>query len=211
MGSWTFFPAHTHSVVAPNPVAAPKPLMGLQWCHVNLLARNLDVQRDVSHLAGGRGWNSAVWPPDAQPNLCISTASFPILKALEKLLHSSSAEGTMERWGPKQFWGTIPCVKTPAMVWKIGVSRQSGRVTPAAHGTRPRLEILMGQGHLYQRGLHYKGASGWMPNKGLNSVLTCTTCSPSAGWLGVPVSSQFVPSEAVILVGLYYTAWGLLR
>lgn len=48
-------------------------------------------------------------------------------------------------------------------------------------------------------------------HKGLNSVLTPTTCSPSVGWRGVPVSFQFVPSEALILVGLYYTAWGLLH
>lgn len=73
-------------------------------------------------LEVGAGIN-AVWLPGVQPNLCISTASFPILKALDKLHHSSSAEGTVERWGPKQFWGTLPYVKTPAMIWKIGVSQ----------------------------------------------------------------------------------------
>lgn len=81
MGSWTFFPTHTRAMVTPSPVAAPKPLMGLQGCHVNLLARNFDGQRHAGRLAGGRVWNSAALPPDAQLNLCISTASLPILKA----------------------------------------------------------------------------------------------------------------------------------
>jgi len=115
--------------------------MGLQWHHVNLLARNLDVQRDAGHLAGSRSWNSAVLPTNSRPNSCIGTASFPILKDLEKLLHSSSAEGTVERWGPKKFWGTIPRVKTPATVWKMGVSQQTGRAIPAARGIRLSLEI----------------------------------------------------------------------
>lgn len=34
---------------------------------------------------------------------------------------------------------------------------------------------------------------------------------PFCGLAWGAVSSQFVPSEAVILVGLYYMAWGLLH
>lgn len=73
--------------------------------------------------SGGRGWNNVVLSRDAQPNLCISTASFSILNAWEKLFHCSSADVTLEEWGPKEFWGIITCVKTPATAWKIDVNQ----------------------------------------------------------------------------------------